>query len=62
MKTPSVIDCRPVVIFGTQRSASLARFCLTHDSPFKVIAFTNFFVIATGAIVVDRVPNALKLG
>ena len=34
------IDTRPIVIFGTLRSASLARFCLTHDSAFKVAAFT----------------------
>lgn len=31
---------RPVVIFGTLRSASLARYCLTHDSPLQVAAFT----------------------
>jgi sugar O-acyltransferase (sialic acid O-acetyltransferase NeuD family) len=33
-------DDRPVVIFGTMRSASLARFCLEHDSPMRVAAFT----------------------
>lgn len=33
-------DPRPIVIFGTMRSASLARYCLTHDSPLKVVAFT----------------------
>lgn len=36
----SVADDRPVVIFGNLRSASLARFCLQHDSSFRVIAFT----------------------
>lgn len=33
-------DDRPVVIFGNQRSASLAWYCLKHDSPFRVVAFT----------------------
>ncbi|KPF85493.1 hypothetical protein IP70_12480 [alpha proteobacterium AAP38] len=33
-------DDRPVVIFGNLRSASLARFCLDHDSPCRVVAFT----------------------
>lgn len=37
MKT---VERRPVVIFGTMRSASLARYCLTHDSPLRVAAFT----------------------
>lgn len=32
-------DDRPVVIFGNLRSASLAWYCLLHDSPFKVAAF-----------------------
>ncbi|MBI2772007.1 MAG: acetyltransferase [Burkholderiales bacterium] len=31
---------RPVVIFGTLRSASLARYCLEHDSALRVAAFT----------------------
>jgi len=33
-------DTSPVVIFGTLRSASLARYCLEHDSPLRVAAFT----------------------
>lgn len=33
-------DTRPVVIFGTMRSASLAHYCLVHDSPLKVAGFT----------------------
>ena len=33
-------DDRPVVIFGNLRSASLACFCLRHDSPYRVVAFT----------------------
>jgi sugar O-acyltransferase (sialic acid O-acetyltransferase NeuD family) len=33
-------DTRPVVIFGTMRSASLARYCLAHDSTLKVVGFT----------------------
>lgn len=34
------LDDRPVVIFGNLRSASLARYCLAHDSSCKVAAFT----------------------
>lgn len=33
-------DDRPVVIFGNLRSASLAWYCLLHDSPWQVAAFT----------------------
>lgn len=33
-------DSRPIIIFGTLRSASLARYCLEHDSPRRVAAFT----------------------
>jgi sugar O-acyltransferase (sialic acid O-acetyltransferase NeuD family) len=33
-------DKRPVVVFGNMRSASLAWYCLLHDSPFKVAGFT----------------------
>lgn len=33
-------DQRPVVVFGNLRSASLAWYCLTHDSPFTVAGFT----------------------
>lgn len=33
-------DDRPVVIFGNLRSASLAWYCLLHDSPWKVAGFT----------------------
>lgn len=33
-------DDRPVVIFGNLRSASLAWYCLLHDSPWTVAAFT----------------------
>jgi sugar O-acyltransferase (sialic acid O-acetyltransferase NeuD family) len=33
-------DDRPVVVFGNQLSASLAWYCLTHDSPYRVAAFT----------------------
>ncbi len=33
-------DRRPVVIFGAQMSASLARYCLAHDSPYQVAGFT----------------------
>ena len=29
-----------VVIFGTTRFSSLAWYCLTHDSPYRVVAFT----------------------
>lgn len=32
-------DDRPVVIFGNQKSASLAWYCLTHDSPYNVAGF-----------------------
>lgn len=35
-----MIDNRPVVIFGNRRSASLAWYCLLHDSALKVAAFT----------------------
>lgn len=40
---PSVMepgDDRPVVIFGNLRSASLAWYCLLHDSPWAVAGFT----------------------
>lgn len=40
---PSVMesgDDRPVVIFGSLRSASLAWYCLQHDSPWTVAGFT----------------------
>lgn len=33
-------DSRPVVVFGTYASASLARFVLENDSPYRVEAFT----------------------
>ena len=33
-------DDRPIVIFGNLRSASLAWFCLLHDSDYKVAGFT----------------------
>ena len=33
-------DTRPVVIFGTLRSAALARYCLAHDTTLRVAAFT----------------------
>jgi sugar O-acyltransferase (sialic acid O-acetyltransferase NeuD family) len=33
-------DDRPVVIFGNMRSASLAWYCLSHDSSCKIAAFT----------------------
>ena len=33
-------DDRPVVIFGNQMSASLAWYCLLHDSPYQIAAFT----------------------
>lgn len=33
-------DNRPVVIFGNQLSASLASYCLTHDSTMRVAGFT----------------------
>lgn len=33
-------DDRPVVIFGNLRSASLAWYCLVHDSPWQVAGFT----------------------
>jgi sugar O-acyltransferase (sialic acid O-acetyltransferase NeuD family) len=33
-------DGRPVVIFGNLRSASLARYCLAHDSACRVAGFT----------------------
>lgn len=29
-----------VVVFGTERLSSLAWYCLTHDSPYQVVAFT----------------------
>lgn len=33
-------DDRPVVIFGNLRSASLAWYCLLHDSTYQVVGFT----------------------
>lgn len=33
-------DDRPVLVFGNLLSASLAWYCLAHDSPFKVAGFT----------------------
>ncbi|RJF99486.1 acetyltransferase [Noviherbaspirillum saxi] len=33
-------DDRPVIIFGNLRSASLAWYCLLHDSPWQVAGFT----------------------
>lgn len=33
-------DTRPVVVFGNLRSASLAWYCLCHDTPWQVAAFT----------------------
>ena len=33
-------DDRPVIIFGNQLSASLAWYCLLHDSPYRVAGFT----------------------
>lgn len=33
-------DDRPVVIFGNMRSASLAWYCLLHDSPYRIAGFT----------------------
>lgn len=36
----SSIDSRPVVIFGNMLSASLAWYCLLHDSPYKIAGFT----------------------
>jgi len=33
-------DQRPVIIFGNELSASLAWYCLVHDSPCQVAAFT----------------------
>jgi sugar O-acyltransferase (sialic acid O-acetyltransferase NeuD family) len=44
----SSADDRPVVIFGTMRSASLARYCLMHDSAMKVAAFTVDRAYVTG--------------
>jgi len=41
-------DTRPVVIFGTLRSASLARYCLEHDSELRVAAFTVDASYVTG--------------
>lgn len=38
--TREPVDDRPVVIFGNLRSASLAWYCLEHDSPWRVAAFT----------------------
>ncbi len=40
MSDTATVDTRPVVIFGNLRSASLAWYCLLHDSPFTVAAFT----------------------
>lgn len=36
----ALADSRPVVIFGNLRSASLAWYCLKHDSPWQVAGFT----------------------
>jgi sugar O-acyltransferase (sialic acid O-acetyltransferase NeuD family) len=36
----SANDPRPIVIFGTLRSASLARYCVDHDSTMRVAGFT----------------------
>lgn len=36
----ALADSRPVVIFGNLRSASLAWYCLEHDSPWQVAGFT----------------------
>lgn len=33
-------DDRPVVVFGNMASASLARFVLEHDTPYRIAAFT----------------------
>ncbi|MFJ3482084.1 acetyltransferase [Pseudomonas sp. NPDC090202] len=46
---PSVSDdTRPVVIFGNLRSASLAWYCLCHDSPWTVAGFTVDQAYMTG--------------
>jgi len=42
-------DTRPVVIFGTMRSASLARYCLTQDTQLRVAAFTVDAAYAKGS-------------
>lgn len=42
-------DARPVVIFGTMRSASLARYCVEQDSTMRVAAFTVDRAYADGA-------------
>lgn len=43
-------DDRPVVIFGNLRSASLAWYCLLHDSSFKVAGFTVDEAYITSAV------------
>lgn len=48
-------DPRPVVIFGNLRSASLAHFCLKHDSPFRVVGFTVDHAYITG-LTYDGLP------
>lgn len=39
-RTAASGDDRPVVIFGNEMSASLAWYCLLHDSSYRVAAFT----------------------
>ena len=58
MSTPR--DTRPIVIFGTLRSASLARFCLTHDSPLQVAAFTLALVAAPAGELLAGVAQRLQ--
>ena len=41
-------DDRPVVIFGTLRSAALARYCLAQDTSLRVVAFTVDAAYAKG--------------
>ncbi len=40
MNASTVRDDRPLVIFGNKLSASLAWYCIVHDSPWQVAAFT----------------------
>ena len=40
VRTDDRTDDRPVVVFGNLLSASLAAYCLTHDSRWRVAAFT----------------------
>ena len=47
IRSDQAVDGLPVVVFGNLRSASLARYCLEHDSPLRVVAFAVDAAYAT---------------